>query len=274
MNGLLPHDTILSPPMTYLAPRTGAAPSPDGDAVSRLVGMAYDAALGDEDWLVLVQQMCGTVGATCGTLHPTLDPVSPDVAVRFNIDPDMVEPYNRHYCLTVPKTPELLSLRAKVGFNFYSLMPEPDFVRTEFYNDFTRLRGMHSCMMWVDADQRGLHGHLSLWRPRHRPTWEQPELRILRVVGVHVSRALEIQRRLAATASRAAAALAGSVIAPRERDCLARVARGASSKVIGRELGLSMHTVNAYLAAARRKLGAASRSEAVAIAYEQGLIGD
>lgn len=266
--------------MAYLAPRAGATPSPDGDAVSRLVGMAYDAALGDEDWLVFVRQMCGTVGATCGTLHPTLDPVVPDVAVRFDIDPDMVEPYNRHYCLTVPKTPELLSLRARMGFNFYSLMPEPDFVRTEFYNDFTRRHGMHSCMMWVDADRHGLHGHLSLWRPRHRPTWDQPELRILRAVGGHVSRALEIQRRLAAAASRAGAAradgaaLADSPIAPRERDCLAGVARGASSKVIGRQLGLSMHTVNAYLAAAKRKLGAASRSEAVAIAYDRGLIGD
>lgn len=260
--------------MAHPAPRTGAAPMPDGDAVARLAGMAYDAALGNEDWLAFVRQMSGTVGASCGTLHPTLDPVTPDVAVRFDIDPDMVEPYNRHYCRTVPKTPELLSLRAKMGFNFYSLMPEPDFVRTEFYNDFTRLHGMHSCMMWVDADQHGLHGHLSLWRPRHRPTWDQPELRILRAVGGHVSRALEIQRRLAKAARARPAVVDSGLLAPQECACLARVARGASSKVIGRELGLSMHTVNAYLAAARRKLGAASRSEAVAIAYEHGLIGD
>ena len=62
------------------------------------------------------------------------------------------------------------------------------------------------------------------------------------------------------------------IVAPREVDCLAWVARGASSKQIARHLGLSMHTVNAYLASARRKLKAGSRSEAVATALQLGLI--
>ncbi|WP_343711995.1 helix-turn-helix transcriptional regulator [Inquilinus sp.] len=62
------------------------------------------------------------------------------------------------------------------------------------------------------------------------------------------------------------------VLAPQERACLAGVARGGTSKQIARRLGLSMHTVNAYLSSARRKLKASSRSEAVAMALSAGLI--
>ncbi|KGM34712.1 response regulator transcription factor, partial [Inquilinus limosus] len=60
----------------------------------------------------------------------------------------------------------------------------------------------------------------------------------------------------------------------RERDCLARIARGASSKEIARQLDLSIHTINEYIEAAMRKLEATSRSEAVAKALVLDLLGE
>ena len=62
------------------------------------------------------------------------------------------------------------------------------------------------------------------------------------------------------------------MLAPRERDCLAWVARGDSSKQAARRLALSVHTVNEYVASAMRKLQATSRSEAVANALSLGLL--
>jgi DNA-binding CsgD family transcriptional regulator len=61
-------------------------------------------------------------------------------------------------------------------------------------------------------------------------------------------------------------------LAPRERECLRRVAMGASSKMIARELALSPHTVDQYIASAMRKLDAASRAEAVSRAFAVGLV--
>jgi DNA-binding CsgD family transcriptional regulator len=62
-------------------------------------------------------------------------------------------------------------------------------------------------------------------------------------------------------------------LTPRERDCLALIAHGASSKGIARRLTLSVHTVNKHVEAAMRKLQASSRSQAVVTALALGLIG-
>lgn len=52
-------------------------------------------------------------------------------------------------------------------------------------------------------------------------------------------------------------------LSPRERECLALAGRHLSSKEIARRLGLSPGTVDAHLVNAMRKLGVASRREAI-----------
>ncbi|MEM6387558.1 MAG: LuxR C-terminal-related transcriptional regulator [Pseudomonadota bacterium] len=61
-------------------------------------------------------------------------------------------------------------------------------------------------------------------------------------------------------------------LSPREMECLKWVAEGHSSKMIAERMGLKTHTTNEYIANARKKLGAASRSEAAARAVRFGLI--
>ncbi len=61
-------------------------------------------------------------------------------------------------------------------------------------------------------------------------------------------------------------------LSPRERECLLWVARGKTSWEISGILHISEVTVNNMIASARRKLGVASRSQAVARAIALGLI--
>jgi len=61
-------------------------------------------------------------------------------------------------------------------------------------------------------------------------------------------------------------------LSPRERDCLAFVAEGCSDWEIGERLGLAETTVITHVQSARRKLGARTRSQAVALALLGGLI--
>lgn len=61
-------------------------------------------------------------------------------------------------------------------------------------------------------------------------------------------------------------------LTPRERECLALIAGGLSSKQAARRLGVSPRTVDLHVAAAIRRLGAANRMEAVARALSAGLI--
>lgn len=59
-------------------------------------------------------------------------------------------------------------------------------------------------------------------------------------------------------------------LSPRERDVLARVAAGLTTKVIARQLALSPNTVKFHLRAAFDKLEVTSRAEAVVTAIRRG----
>ncbi|MGL4961810.1 MAG: helix-turn-helix domain-containing protein [Inquilinus sp.] len=242
----------------------------DGRELTGLISQAYDAALGEDDWASVLGRLARLLGSDSAvTLHPTGAPMPADKAIRIQSDPGYVPLYNTHYHQTWPILPMLPQLPAGSVFVDRMLISDPAFIRTEFYTDYARPQGRHSGLYWIDADRRGLGIHLSLWRSRRRPEWSDGEVRLLRHLGPHLGRALKVQGRLATAGTRGAAP---SLLAPRERDCLAWVARGASSKQAARHLALSAYTVDEYVASAMRKLQATSRSEAVANALSLGLL--
>jgi len=59
----------------------------------------------------------------------------------------------------------------------------------------------------------------------------------------------------------------------REAECLKWSAAGLTSGEIAGRLGISRHTTDWYLKEASRKLGAANRTHAVALAFRRGIIG-
>ena len=62
------------------------------------------------------------------------------------------------------------------------------------------------------------------------------------------------------------------LLSEREIECLQLVGDGLKSEAIGERLGLSVHTVNAYLGSATTKLDAVNRIQAIAKAIRLGLI--
>ncbi|NEA98286.1 helix-turn-helix transcriptional regulator [Streptomyces sp. SID13726] len=69
-----------------------------------------------------------------------------------------------------------------------------------------------------------------------------------------------------------APAATASLLTARERDVLRLLARGRSNRQIGEELFISGKTASVHVSNILAKLGAASRTEAVAVAYREGLI--
>jgi DNA-binding CsgD family transcriptional regulator len=251
----------------------GPVASPPGeDDILRLVGQVYDASLGGETWEAVLTRLLDLLGGESGALFPAGYAAPADGAIHVRCDPAFIPPYNDHYHRMSPAVPAMARLPAGSVVTNHMLVPEAAYTRTEFYNDHIRPQGKYSNISWFGTGDGADRRMLCLWRQRWQPAWEPAALRVLGAIGLHLGRALEIQRRLAATRARPAAAGPADLLAPQERACLGGVARGASSKLIARQLGLSMHTVNAYLASAKRKLKAASRSEAVAMALSAGLI--
>ena len=73
--------------------------------------------------------------------------------------------------------------------------------------------------------------------------------------------------------ARAAVAVrAADTLTPRERSVLDLVAGGRTNRQVGAELFISEKTVSVHLSRVMAKLGASSRTEAVSMAYERGLL--
>src|SRR5262245_44514645 len=64
---------------------------------------------------------------------------------------------------------------------------------------------------------------------------------------------------------------ARALLTPRELDVLAAIADGDTNKAIARRLGISLHTVKFHVESMFRKLGARTRTEALAKASERRL---
>jgi DNA-binding NarL/FixJ family response regulator len=61
-------------------------------------------------------------------------------------------------------------------------------------------------------------------------------------------------------------------LTPREREIVELMAEGANNRTIALRLAISRHTVKFHVASILVKLGARSRTEAVAVALRRGLL--
>jgi DNA-binding CsgD family transcriptional regulator len=246
---------------------------PDERTLGDLIGRTYDAAVGDEDWTALVETMTRAVGGTSAVMRWLARPA--ETAVTVNLDPAAHQAYDAYYHTIDPVWPKLFELPPGTAVDDCALVPEPALGRTEIYNDLYRQNHLWFCLSWYTVDIAAQPVCLAIYRPRQRPLYTGEDLRLLRTVAPHLDRAVQIEGRLSAIGERRKAvqlSQAAPDLSGRERDCLARIAQGASSKSIARQLALSAHTVNEYIASAMRKLQASNRTEAVATAIALGLL--
>jgi anti-anti-sigma factor len=96
------------------------------------------------------------------------------------------------------------------------------------------------------------------WPASSRPTPSRPGIGLGVLHGGRAEQAVEAQ--------------SGSSLTPRERRVLFEFARGRTTEEAAAAIGLSPHTVRSHLKSAVRKLGADTRTQAVAIAITQGAI--
>jgi DNA-binding CsgD family transcriptional regulator len=129
-------------------------------------------------------------------------------------------------------------------------------------------------LVWAEADPAGLVTEIAISRPSGRSRWGESDVTLLRYLGPHLGRALQLDRGFAtATAGfERPAPAAPRLLSQREQDCLVWVARGATSKHAARQLNLSSHTVDEHVRSAMAKLGVSKRTEAATLAVAGGLI--
>ncbi|WP_395680479.1 response regulator transcription factor [Inquilinus sp.] len=129
-------------------------------------------------------------------------------------------------------------------------------------------------LVWAEADPAGLVTEIAISRSSGRSRWGEDDITLLRYLGPHLGRALQLDRGFATApvGPERPAPTAPRLLSQREQDCLVWVARGATSKHAARQLNLSSHTVDEHVRSAMAKLGVSKRTEAAALAVAGGLI--
>lgn len=234
-----------------------------------LVGQTYDAAMGQEDWPAVLARLLPAFGASCVALSRRGGLVAGTITV--GCDPACIGLYETHYHQLDPIRPLMPRLPAGSAFDDRALVPRRELECGEFYNDFLARWGMHGALSWYSQGAEGQVAMLKIVRSRRQPPFGRDEVRLLRLLAPHLGRAQRVEQRLKGIAAQTTGA--APALSRRERECLQAIAGGASSKMIARRLAISAHTVNEYTECAMRKLGAGSRTEAVATALGLGLLG-
>jgi DNA-binding CsgD family transcriptional regulator/tetratricopeptide (TPR) repeat protein len=189
------------------------------------------------------------------------------------------------------KLAEHVRLTAKNGVpRTGSLGPEGRAWLVRAHAEESRLTGPGDPELWqqaVDAFGYGLVFEQALCRWRlaeallgaDRREEAAEQLRLADEVATRL-KAVPLQEAVASCAKRARITLRAEepvrehldLFTPRERDVLALVAAGRTNREVGEELYISEKTVSVHLSRIMAKLGASRRAEAVAIAYDRGLL--
>jgi DNA-binding CsgD family transcriptional regulator len=229
------------------------------------IGQIYGAAIGNEDWEAVLGRLSEILGGRRTVFRRFHAPHRPPAAEAHPLPVRAATARRR----LPPQLP--------IGTVFIGGVPVPEATGagSVFYHDVLKPRGLLTGLYRLGFDRNGSAAVLILCRPKHGQGWSKEQLSGLCYVAPHLDRALDIERRLAATdIQRAAGALptAPGALTQRERDCLLLVARGASNKEAARRLGLSIYTVEGHVKSVIRKLQATSRTGAVATALALGLL--
>jgi len=168
------------------------------------------------------------------------------------------------------------------------ISPRTRVFRTRVEAEFGRLRGLDDPALWqVAVDEAA---DLDYWQAIAR--WKlaaahlaagdraRAESNLLDAHGTATRLgAVPLRDALARLAKRGRIALDGSppaaaddLLTPRERAVLELVATGLTNKQVGADLYISEKTASVHLSRVMAKLGAGSRTEAVSLAYDRGLL--
>ena len=209
-----------------------------------LIGTFYESALDPPKWkdsLQGLRELADSEGAAL-----VFGPSSGlEVGISVGHSPESQVDYNTHYNALDPLVP--VGLRQPVGtwLNNWRVVG-PEFHRTEYYNDFFRRHGWHSCTAVVLHREERFVAAASFQRTQGREIFTEPEEERLGRVIPHLRKAFQLYREAELLRSRstlAEAALSNMDIAvwALHRDGRIAFANQVAEAVMAARAGLEFH---------------------------------
>lgn len=172
------------------------------DALLRLIDTIYAAASGAAPWLGVGEQMCALVRARSASFMVgdylagqeeilCLPAIPTEAAIAYRARYRQIDLWTQRATRLAGAAPPRILLHGE------ALVPDAEFLSSEFYNDF----GRHYGLRWVVGTVLPLGAAgvmpLGLHRPDGAPPFGEAERRLLVRVMPHLIRALQLRHRLA-----------------------------------------------------------------------------
>lgn len=166
------------------------------DAINRLIGLIYDAALSDVLWPDVLNHIIQSINSQSGLLR-VQDLHSKDVGMYITngLDPAFSRQYIDHYVHLDTLIPAFVDQPVGTVGQVRGFMPE-SFYKGEFFNDFALPQGEEhtvGCILKKSSSQIIV---LGLHRSDRGGTYNSDELDLFRLLVPHLQRALLVNQRL------------------------------------------------------------------------------
>jgi DNA-binding CsgD family transcriptional regulator len=183
-----------------------------------------------------------------------------DRGVHLHMDPGNLARYEAYYQFHDPITFELQRHHRAVRVN--DVMPQAELKRTEFFNDFLALDGLHWGVNLYAWDGGRNIGDMRIWRDRRHENFDRDDLALLDVVRPAFVSALRRcgDRVRPPQTPRPIPAIQPATLSERESAIAQLVARGLPDKEVARLLGISVTTVRTHIDHIFRKMGVDNRT--------------
>lgn len=123
-----------------------------------------------------------------------------ETPVFLNMSWENLSRYETYFQFCDPITPALQKRRTAT--RVCEIMPQHDLEKTEFFNDFLKVDGLHHGINLYAYDGDLNIGDLRIWRSKHTPAFTQRDTRMLNTLLPHFRNALRNAETVAASKSR------------------------------------------------------------------------
>ena len=166
------------------------------DDVLLMIDAVYSAGLEPEKWPEVIRAVAEKIGGIGGAVHAAgLSGSEFAFGASWNVDPECLEPYEKHYFAINPLTPPLLQQAAGTVVGDHMLVSPAVMMRTEIYNDFFKRFEINGSATAVLSNGPVYLSAFAILRNRPN-VFEPGELRLLQAITPHLTRAVDMNRRL------------------------------------------------------------------------------
>jgi DNA-binding CsgD family transcriptional regulator len=173
---------------------------PSAETVSSLLGLLYESAASPEHWPGFLRAVSQLARSSTSYFVLVAPGQLPDFSLNYGFDPAWQSAYIEHFHRHDVLLKRFIAAKQVHGQwigTGPSVIPNPEFERTVFYNDFVRPQGQfHHCAVALGELDGQIEGGMGMQRgPRDAP-FGKDTVALLSLLAPHLRRALNTHRAL------------------------------------------------------------------------------